>query len=172
VSDTSRSKNPTVLCADFREQIQEYLDGSLPKSRSLELFLHLRVCATCQAQLEEMKRIFHLLDTLPAAEIPADFNEKVLSAVPYQGYKEMAPLRRERVPVFLEEEFLPAVVRAVPFRLSGMTLAIVATAGLVSAWLPDSVSLVVVAGVLPEALVRLQRIARRLTVALRRSENG
>jgi anti-sigma factor RsiW len=159
-------------CGKYHPLYQEYLDGTLPKTESLELFLHLRDCQDCQARLAALKEVFHLLESLPAVEVPENFDEKVLSAVPYQAYKEMEPLRRERVPVYLAEEFLPATVRAVPTRLAGVALALMAAAGLATARLPEATALLVGLGVVPEVLVRLQRVARRLTLALRRSENS
>jgi anti-sigma factor RsiW len=158
-------------CPDYRLWFQDYLDGTLPKQQSLELFLHMRECQECALRLKETERLFQLLDSLPSVSVPEDFNEKVLSAVPYQAYKEMAPLRRERVPVFLEEEFLPASVRAVTTRATGGLVAAAAAVGLVTSWLPDVASVVVVAGLLPEALVRLQDVARRLTLAVQRSQS-
>ena len=158
-------------CPDYRLWFQDYLDGTLPKQQSLELFLHMRECEACALRLEEMERLFQMLDSLPSVSVPENFDEKVLSAVPYQAYKEMAHLRRERVPVFLEEEFLPAWVRAVSTRAAGGLLAAATAVGLVTSWLPDVASGVVVVGLLPEALVRLQDAARRLTLAAQRSQS-
>ncbi len=158
-------------CQHDSNWFQDYLDGTLSRKESLDFFLHMRECAACEHQFEESKRIFQLLDSLPPVEIPDDFNEKVLSAVPYQGYKEMAHLRRERVPVFLEEDFLPTPVRSTTTRVAAGVLALLATTGLAMSWLPDLASIVVVVGLLPEALVRLQNGARRLALAVQKTQS-
>ena len=108
-------------------------------------------------------------ERLPAREVPADFDDAILASVPYAAYRAMEPLRRERVPVYLEEHFLPAVVRSPATRLVGVAaslLAVVAAAAFeVPAWWP----VVVAAGLVPELLVRAQGLGRRV-VALRRAE--
>jgi hypothetical protein len=116
--------------------------------------------------------VFEMLGSLPAAEVPADFDARVLASVPYEAYRAMEPLRRERVPVYLEEEFLPAPVRAVGTRAGGIALAALAAVGLGASWLPDWTAAIAVVGVLPELLVRVQRLARRASLAGQRSESG
>lgn len=160
---------PSDRCRGFSDRYQEYLDGTLPKQESLELFLHVRECAACHQRLEQTKQVFHLLDSLPPVPVAENFNEKILSSVPYHVYKSMAPLRQERLPVFLEEEFLPAPLRATTTRAAGGALAALTAGGLAISWLPAAAGLVVVAGLLPEVLVRLQTAARRLTRAVQKS---
>ena len=46
---TTRHRRPRT-CTGCRGALQEYLDGTLDKTRSLEVFLHLRDCAPCQAE--------------------------------------------------------------------------------------------------------------------------
>jgi anti-sigma factor RsiW len=156
-------------CREFGDRFQEYLDGTLPKQDSLALFLHVRECQTCHEQLEETRQVFRLLEALPPVPIPDEFNEKILSSVPYHVYKAMAPLRQERLPVFLEEEFLPAPVRAPATRAAGGVLAALTAGGVAISVLPAAATLAVVVGLLPEALVRLQAAARRLTLAVQKS---
>ncbi len=158
-------------CREYRGRFQEYLDGTLPKQDSLELFLHVRECRTCHENLEETQQVFQLLDSLPPIPVPARFNEKILNAVPYQAYKEMAPLRQERLPVFLEEEFLPTPVRSTATRIAGGFLALLAAGGMAFAWLPTAATVIVVTGLLPEILVRLQSAARRLTLSVQKSQS-
>jgi hypothetical protein len=172
MSGSTQQPRDPVSCADCQPLFQDYLDGTLPKPKSLELFLHVRECADCQTALEELKQVFQLLESLPEREVPADFNTPVLSSVPYAHYREMATLRQDRVPVFLEEEFLPRPVRSVATRAVGLAVAAGAAFGLAVSWLPDPYVLAVVAGVLPETLVRTQRLARRWTLAGQRSESS
>ncbi len=156
-------------CPDCRLELQEYLDGTLEKKRSLAVFMHLRDCAACRADHDALQAVFSGLDALPALEAPADFDAKVLASVPYGAYQAMASLRRERVPVFLEEQFLPAWLRARATRVAGLAVAAAVAfafaAGAGAGWLlaPG------LAGLGPELLCRLQGAGRRL-VGLRRAE--
>ena len=160
-------------CRVTHADLQAYVDGALARERSLEIFLHVRDCAECALALAEMKALFVSLASLPALAVPADFDARVLAAVPYQAYREMEPLRRDRVPVFLEEEFLPAVVRAPGVRLAGAALAVVAVAGLIVGRLPEASLIAAPLGLLPEVLVRVQRLVRRRFVGhAQGSESG
>jgi len=156
-------------CRDVRRQFQEYLDGELERERSMGLFLHVRECAECRGELEGLRALIARLDALDRVEAPADFDARVLASVPYAAYREMEPIRRERVPVFLEENFLPAIVRARSVRGVGGALAAVLATGLFGGYLPDWAGLVAGAGILPEVLVRAQRLGRRLLPAAERS---
>jgi len=158
-------------CPDCLHGLQEYLDGTLAKQESLRFFLHLRDCTPCSEEHDSLRGLFQMLESLPDHEVPADFDEAVLASVPYESYRAMAPLRAERVPVFLEEESLPAFVRAPGVRLAGLGVALLAlSANIVTdgvAYLP----LVMGLGVLPEAVVRLQGLGRRAVVSVRKAES-
>lgn len=167
-NDVRRDRGGEALeCPDCRLELQDYLDGTLEKKRSLAVFLHLRECASCRLEHEALSLVFSRLDALPALEAPADFDASILASVPYASYRAMEPLRRERVPVFLEDRFLPAWVRSRMTRLAGLVAAAGAVGGLLAApgqpWLAG----VAVAGVLPELLVRLQGLGRRVVGAQR-----
>jgi anti-sigma factor RsiW len=168
--DQRNERAPGAMgCPDCRGDLQDYLDGTLEKKRSLAVFLHLRECEGCRVEHDTLCAVFSRLNALPGVEAPADFDAAVLASVPYDAYRAMEPLRRERVPVFLEDTFLPAWVRARVTRLAGLAVA----AGAGGVWLgaPDRGWLLAVfaAGLLPEALVLLQGVGRRL-VGLRRAE--
>lgn len=161
----------TLTCAHCLEGLQEYLDGTLEKSRSLEFFVHLRDCPGCQRELESLKGVFTLLDGLPDREVPADFDRAVLASVPYASYRAMEPLRRQRIPVFLEREALPGFVRSPLIRRLGLAVAVAAAAvGLAVDGAQWSLP-VAFLGALPEILVRLQDLGRRAVTAMRRSES-
>jgi len=167
--DSGRGQARPLACADCLEGLQEYLDGTLNKQRSLRFFLHLRDCASCQQQYVLLQGLFEMLDSLPDQEVPADFDEAILAAVPYAAYREMEPLRRERVPVYLTEHFLPRFVRSRVTRLLGLGVTAVAVVSYAvlggPQWLPALAGI----GVMPELLVRLQDLARRI-VAPERAE--
>ena len=161
----------TLACGECRAGLQEYLDGTLEKPESLRFFLHLRDCADCSQEHDRLQGLFRMLDSLPDHEVPAGFDQAVLASVPYAAYQAMEPLRRDRVPVYLEEAFLPRFVRARLTRLVGFGVASVAAAlalrGDGSAVLP----ILIVAGLLPEIVVRLQGLGRRALETVRRAES-
>jgi anti-sigma factor RsiW len=157
-------------CQECRDGLQDYLDGTLEKTRSLQFFLHLRDCPACQTEHDNLQALFGMLDALPQHEVPEDFDAKILASVPYEAYRAMEPIRRERVPVYLAEEFLPAVVRAPGTRIAGVSVALV---GVVLGQTMDgmsTVSAISLLGLVPEFLVRLQGVGRRAALAVRRSE--
>ena len=164
-------QTPPLDCAECRLRLQDYLDGALPKQESLRAFLHLRTCSECQAEYEDMRAVFSLLDDLPPHEVPSDFDSRVLAAVPYAAYREMEPLRRERVPVYLAESFLPRFLRAGATRIAGLAIAALGVVGLAEGWWPGTAGAVTLVGCLPEALVRLQDAGRRWAVAQQRSDS-
>lgn len=159
-----------VTCTECSGTLQEYLDGTLEKTQSLRVFLHLRDCAGCRQEHDDLKLMFRMLDGLPAMEPPADFDAPILASVPYAAYQAMEPLRRERVPVFLEESALPAAVRSVRTRGVGLAVA-AAAAGLFFLNGPDVLGAVAILGLLPEAAVRLQAVCRSAVLAVRRTES-
>jgi len=158
-----------MTCAECQHRLQDYLDGGMSKPESMRVFLHLRDCNGCAEEMAQLEHLVGLLEVLPEHEPPADFDAKVLAAVPYDSYKAMAGLRRARVPVFLEEQSLPAWVRARGVRLTGASLAAIALAGQFTGLLP-SWTLVGLVGVMPEMTVALQGLGRRLVLAVKGSE--
>ena len=157
-------------CTECRGALQDYLDGTLEKTRSLEVFLHLRACAPCQAAHDEMQALFGLLGTLPEQPVPAGFDAPILASIPLAAYRAMEPLRRARVPVFLEEESLPALVRAPVARAVGLAAACCSALAVFAGGAPEGLLAVAGAGALPEVLVRLQAMARKVALATRRAE--
>ncbi len=163
--DSGLNGGSPLVCHDCRDGLQEYLDGTLDKKQSLRFFLHLRDCSACRDEHTLLQGLFEMLDSLPSHEVPADFDGAILASVPYASYREMEPLRRERVPVYLEEHFLPQFVRSRVTRLSGLGVTAAAMAAVV--WLDGTAWMSVAAGVglLPELLVRLQGMGRRVVAS-------
>lgn len=153
-------------CQECTDGLQEYLDGTLEKTQSLQFFLHLRDCLECKSAHDDMQTLYGLLESLPAHEVPADFDEKILASVPIESYLAMEPIRRARVPVYLEEAFLPAWIRSKATRSAG---ALVAVAGVVlgpGLGMVDSTTLISLLGLVPEVLVRLQGVGRWAALSL------
>jgi anti-sigma factor RsiW len=162
--------NGELRCENCRPWLQDYLDGTLPKAQSLALFLHVRQCAACHEELEAWRELFQDLNQLTPAEVPSEFDQRVLAEVPYAAYRQMEPLRRDRVPVVLQEDFLPSFLRARPLRIGGLTLAGLAGVGLATGVGPAPWETVALAGALPQILVSLQSWGRKLALTEQRSE--
>lgn len=161
-----RNENQEPLdCGPCRDSLQEYLDGTLEKKLSLQLFLHLRDCEDCQAEHDELQAMFQLMDSLPDLPLPANFDEKILASVNYQGYRAMQNIRQERVPVFLEEAFLPAMIRSRVTRWGGAGVSALALVAQFSMNGPTYLPVVVAVGLVPELLVRLQGLGRKAVLA-------
>ena len=157
-----RNTNQAPTCAQTRSRLQDYLDRALTRKESMAFFLHIRECDGCRNELEEMERLYGLLGAMPPVEPPGDFDARILESVPYEAYKAMEPLRRERMPVILEEEALPAFVRARGTRVVGGLAAVLTTVGLATDSLSGGWVALTVAGALPEVLVLLQSVSRRI----------
>ena len=168
-----RKKNQTesrLGCQDCRDGLQEYLDGTLEKKRSVQFFLHLRDCGECRTEQENLQALFGLLESLPDHQVPEDFDQKILASVPYAAYRAMEPIRRERVPVIFQEESLPSFVRSPVTRIAGLG---VAAGGIILGQVTggmDNVSIISLLGLVPELLVRFQGVGRFAAMATRRSE--
>ncbi len=170
MSETMK-QGPT--CAETRTQLQDYLDQTLDRKASMALFLHVRECDGCRRELERLEGLYALLDAMPAVEPPADFDARILESVPYEAYKAMEPLRRDRMPVILDEAALPAFVRAGSTRVVGGLVAVTTAVGLATDLLPGGMTALGLVGALPEALVRLQDASRRIyTGVIHRSSSS
>jgi anti-sigma factor RsiW len=172
VKDHTYDESSPLDCVGCADLLQDYVDGSLPREVSLRVFLHVRECAACEAGLAHWQSLVQTLGQLPRMAPPADFDQRILAAVPYAAYRELAPLRQDRVPVYLQESFLPAAVRTGAVRLGGLALAAGCGLAVAAGQLPPVAMVGVGLGVLPETLVRLQDLGRRVALGLRRSEGG
>ena len=160
-----KETNQPLECGQCQDSLQEYLDGTLEKNISMQLFLHLRECDACQLQHDQLQGLFQLLDSLPDHPVPDHFDEKILASVNLEGYRAMEGIRRERVPVFLEESFLPAVVRSRVTRFGGLGVSALALVVQFTVGGPSYLPLAAIAGIVPELLVRLQGFGRRAVLA-------
>jgi len=169
--DIGKTPDNSIDCRECVDNLQEYLDGTLEKQQSLQSFLHLRDCSDCQEEHDRLTGLFQLLNSLPDHEVPADFDDAILASVPYAAYQAMEPIRRQRVPVFLEDTFLPAVVRSRVTRIAGLGVAAFAAGVSLTGTGPQFLPMVAVLAVVPELLVRLQGAGRRAVMAGKKSES-
>ncbi len=171
MKDRKNTEGQPLSCPECLEGLQEYLDGTLEKQRSLLLFLHLRDCTECRREHDQLKNLYGMLQTLPDHPVPEHFDEPILASIPYEAYRAMEPIRRERVPVYLEEEFLPAWIRSSVVRWSGIVAAVGTVATTWALQLPPTVAIVGAVGLVPAVLVALQGVGRRMVLAEQRTES-
>src|SRR5579883_860066 len=60
-----------MQCEEVREQFADYVINALPEPVGVEFEQHLHSCAECRAEVDDLKSMWTLLDTIPAAE-PSD----------------------------------------------------------------------------------------------------
>lgn len=61
--------------------LNEYLDSALTPERRADVETHLARCATCAAQLAEMRALFSVIESLPNAPLERDLTRQVLAAL-------------------------------------------------------------------------------------------
>ena len=171
MKDRKNTEGQPLSCPECLDGLQEYLDGTLEKQRSLLLFLHLRDCPACDREHEQLKHLYEVLQTLPDHPVPEGFDDPILASVPYEAYRAMEPIRRERVPVYLEEDFLPAWIRSGVTRWGGTAIAAGAAAATWAMDLPLTVAATGAIGLVPAVLVALQGAGRRVALTLQRTES-
>ena len=170
MTDHNNTKGQPLDCSECHEGLQDYLDGALDKQHSLRYFLHLRECPGCQQEHDRLHGLFEMLEALPDHPVPEDFDQKILASVPYDAYRQMEPIRRARVAVYLEEEFLPAWIRSPITRFGGLGIAGVSVLSILILDGPGFLSVVAAAGAVPQIIVSLQGMGRRLSLTQRRAE--
>jgi hypothetical protein len=68
----------------MREKLAAYLDGELPERSQLEVQTHLETCQACRDELDELRRLSHLLHAVPLPEFtPAGrFTSRLMLQLP------------------------------------------------------------------------------------------
>lgn len=69
-----------MLCKEFRSRLSACLDGELPETATQEIEEHLRVCAGCNAALDQLRKADSLLDADVPPPVPHGFADRVMSA--------------------------------------------------------------------------------------------
>lgn len=68
-------------CGKAREKISDYLDGRLSKDRVSEFERHIRGCADCAGELDEMRRVVAALRSLAVQRVPTDLWPQVSEGI-------------------------------------------------------------------------------------------
>lgn len=169
MSSQHSGQAPHLSCGECQQQLQDYLDDGLAKQESMRVFLHVRDCPGCAAELAHLQALVVQLESMPSRTPPTDFDTRVLASVPYESYRAMAGLRAPRIPVFLERESLPAWVRNPMTRLLGA----VAAAGVIgldmAGVVPDGAGYMATIGLVPQALLGLQFFGRKVALAMQQT---
>jgi len=63
-------------------RIYLYLEDELPSSERKAVEIHLAACSACRRALEERRFLLEAVNSLPEAELPADFSKRVMRALP------------------------------------------------------------------------------------------
>ncbi len=68
-------------CGKARERISDYLDGRLSEEHLSEFELHIRGCAECAGELDEMRRMVTALRSLAVPRAPIDLWPQVREGI-------------------------------------------------------------------------------------------
>ncbi len=60
-------------CTDILDQLSAYLDRELPLDRQWQVEQHLRECAACARELEDLREVVAAVTDLPRVKVPAGF---------------------------------------------------------------------------------------------------
>lgn len=63
------------------ETFQAYLDGELTQSEHGVVEAHLRVCPTCEAELTQLRSLFHSIESLPSEPLATDLVPGIMVAI-------------------------------------------------------------------------------------------
>ena len=63
------------------ETFQGYLDNELTQPERRQVEAHLRLCPTCEAELTQLRSLFHSIESIPSENLAADLVPGVMAAV-------------------------------------------------------------------------------------------
>ncbi len=75
----------STACASVQPAMSDYLEGALGPGRGAQVRWHLGHCARCRRDLEALRRLLHLLASIPADAPPEGLRERVLKAASELG---------------------------------------------------------------------------------------
>jgi len=64
-------------CSEYLEHASEFLDGRVEEGRARELEAHLSQCPRCRQYRTILEEGLHLVQSLPAVDLPADFRSRL-----------------------------------------------------------------------------------------------
>lgn len=147
--------------AHLDDLIQGYVDGTLADKEALRVNLRAQADVTLEARVDETRRFFAALDTMPRDEPASDFDAAVLASVPLERYRS-AP--RRHTPVIVVGDFAPSRLARTVRSFGRLALA-GSAAYLLTLGLVGVTALAVGGGVGLAVLVALTAQRRRRTAA-------
>jgi anti-sigma factor RsiW len=85
----------SVNCKRVLSGLHAYLDGEVPPKLMRQMEEHLSTCPTCRGQVESIRRMDDLLDSLSVPPLPQEFATRVMAEA-----RRRAPLAREKKSFF------------------------------------------------------------------------
>jgi predicted anti-sigma-YlaC factor YlaD len=98
MTEPMRTLNPA--CGSIHDKLGAYLDGELDRRAQSEVQAHLATCSTCQAELEELRRLSHLLKAAPQPDLtPAlTFKAQLMLQLPHRAEPQHPRLNARLLP--------------------------------------------------------------------------
>ncbi len=93
-------------CEDTLRQLDEYLDGSLPKDPHNAITRHLQYCPGCRQKYEQAQQLLLALHTMPVAPPRAGYTQRVTGFL----HISEAPIHRLRTPLWFATGFATAML--------------------------------------------------------------
>jgi anti-sigma factor RsiW len=78
-------RDPELTCAELVELVTDYLEGRLPDRQRRRFDEHLNECDGCTAYVEQMRTTIAVAGRVPAPEVPAELQERLLEA--FRGWR-------------------------------------------------------------------------------------
>lgn len=78
-------------CKKVLSRLHAYVDGEMPAKRMREMDEHLGVCPACRGQIERIRRVGDILNSLAVPPLPGDFAARVMEEA-----RRRAPLVKEK----------------------------------------------------------------------------
>ena len=104
-------------CSKFREQLSAYLDGELGADETGQTEAHLKACAQCSAELDDLRKAVAHLNSLEPVDPPPWLTQRVMAGIKSEGPKAGAE-------GFLTRLFSPLYVKVPLGAVATMLLAV------------------------------------------------
>jgi anti-sigma factor RsiW len=78
-------RDQELTCAELVELVTDYLEGRLPDRERRRFDEHLTGCDGCTAYVEQMRTTIAVAGRVPAPDVPAELQERLLEA--FRGWR-------------------------------------------------------------------------------------
>jgi len=76
-----------LSCLRYRKRLGAYLDGELSPRLSKAVLAHVMRCKACRVELEELRRLAPLMQTLDVPPVPAGLTDKVMARARTRAFR-------------------------------------------------------------------------------------